>query len=113
MWQLANALRYMKSEFVVHRDMKLANVFLSEDMTVKIGDFGLAKTVTNFSAFVEGKCGTAGYMAPEVIKNQGPYSFEVDVWALGIFMYHMIVGRQPFHSDAYNNPEKRRDEIWK
>jgi len=42
MWQLAEATNYMQENLVMHRDLKLANVFLSKDMTVKIGDFGLA-----------------------------------------------------------------------
>ena len=102
MWQLTDACKYMKNNLVLHRDLKLANVFLSEEMTVKIGDFGLAKTLNDYSVWVEGKCGTPGYMAPEVVRGKDTYSFEADIWALGIFMFHMITGRQPFHSDLYD-----------
>jgi len=53
-----------------------------------------------------GKCGTPGYMAPEVVTDREAYSFEADVWALGIFMYHMIVGEAPFTSYQENREVK-------
>lgn len=106
--QLLEATKYMQDNSVIHRDLKLPNVFLSADMTVKIGDFGLAQTLPEYNKMINGQCGTPGYMAPEIIEGQ-LYSYEVDVWALGIFMYQMIVGRQPFESKKTVKEDKIKE----
>lgn len=84
---------------VIHRDLKLGNIFLDENMTVKIGDFGLAALLTNDSERKKTICGTPNYIAPEVLfgKEHG-HSYEVDVWSIGIILYAMIVGKPPFQS---------------
>ncbi|KFM76687.1 Serine/threonine-protein kinase PLK1, partial [Stegodyphus mimosarum] len=103
MLQLAEGVRYTHSQGVIHRDLKLGNMFLSEEMEVKIGDFGLATHVTNTEKC--GKkftvCGTPNYIAPEVLNMQG-YSFAADVWAMGCIMYAMLVGQPPFETATLN-----------
>ena len=69
-WQIIDAVRYMHENLVIHRDLKLNNVFLSADMQVKIGDFGLAVPLKAEQERRYSCLGTPGYMAPEVIKTK-------------------------------------------
>ena len=90
---------------MLHRDLKLGNVFMGNNMQLKIGDFGLA-TELKKGERRKSFCGTPNYMAPEVVLNnhkigggQGQeYGLGVDVWALGLFMYNFIEGKNPFHN---------------
>ncbi|KAG8200307.1 hypothetical protein JTE90_028491 [Oedothorax gibbosus] len=103
MHQLAEGVRYTHSQGVIHRDLKLGNMLLSEEMEVKIGDFGLATHVSNL-AKCDKKftvCGTPNYIAPEVLNMQG-HSFSADVWAMGCIMYAMLVGQPPFETSTLN-----------
>ncbi|XP_054712021.1 serine/threonine-protein kinase PLK1-like [Uloborus diversus] len=103
MLQLAEGVRYTHSQGVIHRDLKLGNMFLSEEMEVKIGDFGLATHISNTEKC--GRkftvCGTPNYIAPEVLNMQG-HSFAADVWAMGCIMYAMLVGQPPFETTTLN-----------
>lgn len=97
MHQLLNALKYLhENKKVVHRDLKLGNLFITENYDIKLGDFGL-------SAFIIGNqkkrtfCGTPNYLAPEIILNADiGHSFEVDIWSFGIILYTLLVGSPPF-----------------
>ncbi|KAK6541234.1 Cell cycle serine/threonine-protein kinase cdc5/MSD2 [Orbilia ellipsospora] len=97
--QMLGAVKYMHSRNVIHRDLKLGNIFLDEDMNVKIGDFGLAALLIDGTERKNTICGTPNYIAPEVLfgKDEG-HSFEVDLWSLGIILYAMLVGKPPFQS---------------
>lgn len=77
--------------------MKLGNLFLSPDLTLKLGDFGLAAKLRDPRERRKTLCGTPNYISPEVIMNQ-TYSYEVDVWAIGVILYTMLVGRPPFET---------------
>lgn len=100
MVQIVGAIKYLHSRRVLHRDLKLGNIFFDPDMNLKIGDFGLASVLPS----TEGSkkytiCGTPNYIAPEVLggKNVG-HSFEVDIWAIGIMMYALLIGKPPFQA---------------
>ncbi|XP_014791637.1 PREDICTED: serine/threonine-protein kinase PLK1-like [Calidris pugnax] len=77
--------QYLHSQRVIHRDLKLGNLFLSDDMEVKIGDFGLATKVEYDGERKKTLCGTPNYIAPEVLGKKG-HSFEVDIWSIGCIM---------------------------
>ena len=82
----------------MHRDIKLENVVVTDNDEVRLIDFGLAKVMTGPK--LEGSCGTPFYMAPEVIK--GSYGLEADNWSLGVLLYFMVSGLQPFqHKTKY------------
>ncbi|XP_059835714.1 serine/threonine-protein kinase PLK1 [Hypanus sabinus] len=91
--------QYLHNNQVIHRDLKLGNLFLNDDMEVKIGDFGLATTVQYEGERKKTLCGTPNYIAPEVIGKKG-HSFEVDVWSLGCIMYTLLVGKPPFETSC-------------
>lgn len=92
-------MQYIHRQKVIHRDLKLGNLFLTGDMQLKVGDFGLAAQI-----FYEGEkkktvCGTPNYLAPEVLESkEGGHSYEVDYWSIGVIFYTMMCGRPPFES---------------
>lgn len=114
MMQLLNGCRYLHNNRVIHRDLKLGNIFLSDDMMVKIGDFGLATKIEYDGERKKTLCGTPNYIAPEVLCKKG-HSFEVDVWSLGCILYTLLVGKPPFETsclkETYNRIKKNNYTI--
>ncbi len=91
---IANALAYCERHHVVHRDVKPQNIFVSEDGTYKLGDFGVAKTIEQTTGGT--RTGTFNYMAPEVYMNQ-PYGSKADIYTLGLVLYWLLNERRlPF-----------------
>ena len=81
---------------LVHRDIKPENVLLAVDGRVKVADFGLARAVTEVTATTTGTVlGTVAYLAPELVAH-GTSDTRTDVYAVGILLYEMLTGRQPF-----------------
>jgi len=102
--QLVDGVSYIHSQNIIHRDLKLGNLFLTENMAVKIGDFGLA---TRLGQEKKGTiCGTPNYISPEVLNKDG-HSFPADVWALGCVMYALLVGQPPFETSTLKETYSR------
>ncbi|PVD34362.1 hypothetical protein C0Q70_05633 [Pomacea canaliculata] len=97
--QVVEGMQYLQRHHIMHRDLKLSNLLLTQDMNIKIADFGLAIRLTEPEEKHFTMCGTPNYMAPEVAKKEahGP---EVDVWSLGCMLYTMLVGTNPFDTDT-------------
>lgn len=103
MVQIIGAIKYLHSRRVIHRDLKLGNIFFDPDMCLKIGDFGLATVLNSSESRRYTICGTPNYIAPEVLGGkQTGHSFEVDLWAVGIMMYALLVGKPPFQAKDVN-----------
>ncbi|RHZ89051.1 hypothetical protein Glove_19g94 [Diversispora epigaea] len=96
MLQLLDAVEYMHDRNILHRDLKLENIFISEDMDLKVGDFGLSVELESTDQRFNYSCGTVNYMAPEVLNTKIGHSFEADIWSLGVIMFMMIFGESPF-----------------
>ncbi|XP_051820691.1 serine/threonine-protein kinase PLK1 [Antechinus flavipes] len=97
--QIVLGCQYLHENKVIHRDLKLGNLFLNDEMEVKIGDFGLATRVEYDGERKRTLCGTPNYIAPEVLSKKG-HSFEVDVWSIGCIMYTLLVGKPPFETSC-------------
>lgn len=101
MWQLLQAVIYMHDQNVIHRDLKLGNLFLDKDLNIKVGDLGLATRLEDKDEKRKTICGTPNYIAPEVIQNDKSkrgHSFEVDVWSMGVIMYTILIGKPPYEA---------------
>jgi len=104
--QILLGVKYLHEQKIIHRDLKLGNIFLNDEMEIKLGDFGLA-TKENFEG--ERKrtlCGTPNYIAPEVLTKKG-HSYEVDVWSIGCILYTLLVGKPPFETQTLKETYKR------
>ncbi|XP_076123360.1 serine/threonine-protein kinase PLK1 isoform X1 [Alosa pseudoharengus] len=99
MRQTIQGCQYLHNNRVIHRDLKLGNLFLNEEMEVKIGDFGLATRIEFDGERKKTLCGTPNYIAPEVLCKKG-HSFEVDIWSLGCILYTLLVGKPPFETSC-------------
>jgi polo-like kinase 1 len=95
---MINALKYLHQHRIIHRDLKLGNLFLSEKMEIKIGDFGLATKLDFDGEKKRTICGTPNYIAPEVLEGKAGHSYEVDLWSLGVIIYTLIIGKPPFET---------------
>lgn len=99
MVQLLGACHYMHNHQVIHRDLKLGNIFLDVNMNVKVGDFGLAALIESPGERKKTICGTPNYIAPEVLfDTANGHSFEVDTWSIGVILYTLVIGRPPFQT---------------
>jgi len=107
MVQIINAMKYLHANRVIHRDLKLGNLFLSEKMEIKVGDFGLATKLEFDGEKKRTICGTPNYIAPEILDGKVGHSYEVDVWSIGVIMYTMLVGKPPFETPDVKTTYKK------
>ena len=96
--QLIKAMKYLRLNRIIHRDLKLSNLFLTDKMELKVGDFGLATKLDFEGERKRTVCGTPNYVAPEILNRKTGYSYEVDIWSLGVIIYTLIIGKTPFES---------------
>ena len=82
----------------IHRDVKPENVLIAEDGRIKIGDFGLARATSANTATGQQLLGTIAYLAPELM-TPGTADARADIYALGIMLYEMLTGEQPYRGD--------------
>lgn len=97
--QVVDGLLYLHSHHILHRDMSLANLLITKQMTIKISDFGLATQLTRPDEKHMTLCGTPNYISPEVA-SRASHGLPADVWGLGCMLYTFLVGRPPFDTDG-------------
>lgn len=106
--QILKAVKFMHKNKVIHRDLKLGNLFLGDNMQIKIGDFGLATIIEFQGQLRHTICGTPNYIAPEILEGKsGGHSYEVDLWAIGVIIFTLLTGRPPFETDDVKETYKR------
>ncbi|XP_065770636.1 G protein-coupled receptor kinase 4 isoform X9 [Muntiacus reevesi] len=103
--ELCCGLEDLQRERIVYRDLKPENILLDDHGHIRISDLGLALEVPEGEK-INGRVGTLGYMAPEVISSES-YTFSPDWWGLGCLIYEMIEGRSPFKK--YKEKVKREE----
>jgi NIMA (never in mitosis gene a)-related kinase len=99
--QICDAIQHMHERRIMHRDLKPANIFLTLDGTVKVGDLGLSREMSENTIQAHSKVGTPLYMSPEVLKGDG-YDFKSDIWSLGCILYELAMLKSPFKAEGLN-----------
>ncbi len=95
--QICTALKYLHYKKIIHRDIKPANIFMNSLNQIKLGDFGISKNLKTYG-FASSFVGSTYYMAPEIVDGEN-YSFEADIWALGVTFYELMNLKKPFRAN--------------
>jgi serine/threonine-protein kinase len=98
--QLCDGLAYAHEQGVVHRDVKPDNVFLLEDGSVKLLDFGIAKLTSSNLTRQGDVLGSASYMSPEQVGGSDSVDGRADVFSTGVMLYELLTGHKPFEAEA-------------
>jgi serine/threonine-protein kinase len=98
--QLCDGLSYAHEQGVVHRDVKPDNVFILEDGSVKLLDFGIAKLTTSTLTRQGDVLGSASYMSPEQVGGSESVDGRADVFSTGVMLYELLTGKKPFEGDS-------------
>ncbi|XP_033116880.1 uncharacterized protein LOC117116878 isoform X2 [Anneissia japonica] len=93
--QMVTAIRYIHDHNVLHRDLKTANIFLTKEGIIKMGDFGIAKVMSSNNRGANTVLGTPYYISPEICEGK-PYNDKSDIWALGCILYEMACLQKTF-----------------
>jgi len=96
--QIIEGIAYIHSKKILHRDIKLDNIFLDGKGRVKIADFGVSKTVKKGEIMKE-QSGTPAYIAPEIIRDKGYKGFKADLWSAGVVLFALLYGTVPFKAN--------------
>ena len=118
--QIILGIKHIHSQNIVHRDVKLENILIDLNNTIKICDFGIGRILSSPDELIHDQCGTPMYMAPEILlssKEKGYKGFPVDIWSAGIALYIMLSGTLPFSVknendsflDGNNNNNKKKN----
>jgi serine/threonine-protein kinase len=99
--QLCKALQYAHEKGIIHRDLKPSNLMITQEGSLKLTDFGIAKD-TDVTALTgqNSTIGTAAYMSPEQCKGDKNLTNKSDLYSLGIVFYELITGKKPFYADT-------------
>jgi len=90
-------LEYLHSKQIIHRDIKLLNLFMTKDKKIKIGDMGMSVHVEEGEMIIS-RVGTPLYIAPELVKKE-KYDYKIDIWSFGCSLYHLAKTSPPFNDE--------------
>uniref|UniRef100_A0A3Q1HZL0 non-specific serine/threonine protein kinase n=1 Tax=Acanthochromis polyacanthus TaxID=80966 RepID=A0A3Q1HZL0_9TELE len=98
--QITSAVHYCHKNGVAHRDLKLENILLDQDLNVKLADFGLSNHFRS-GTLLQTYCGSPLYAAPEIVKGRPYQGPEVDCWAMGVLLYALVYSSMPFDGASH------------
>ena len=91
--QITFALQYLHKKSILHRDLKTQNIFMAKNGMLKLGDFGISRTLSHENDFATTGIGTPQYLSPEICRQQ-KYDYKSDIWSLGCVLYEMCALRK-------------------
>ena len=105
--QLCHGIKEIHDKKIIHRDLKPDNIFINNDMVIKIGDFGISKQFNSYKTYTltTKKLGTEYYAAPEII-DDGAYNEKSDIWSLGCIIYELF-NLSIYYNDKFMNEIKK------
>jgi mitogen-activated protein kinase 15 len=99
-YQVLKSLKFIHSGDIIHRDLKPSNIFINSDCQIKLGDFGLARTLTSGKSQIKGiitdYVATRWYRAPEMLMGSSKYTKSIDMWSVGCIFYELLSARPLF-----------------
>ncbi|XP_044300103.1 serine/threonine-protein kinase Nek5 isoform X1 [Varanus komodoensis] len=99
--QICLGLKHIHDRKILHRDVKAQNIFLNNSgITAKLGDFGIARMLSNTMEFARTCIGTPYYLSPEICENRS-YNNKTDIWSLGCVLYELCTLKHPFEGDSF------------
>lgn len=107
-YPLLKTIKYLHNNKIIHRDLKPGNLFIHNKL-LHIGDFGYSYIINSNNNFPANIVGTTQYMAPELLENylefneSFNYSYEVDIWSIGVILYELLFQKKPFGWSNYKN----------
>jgi|Transcript_10864 BR serine/threonine kinase len=99
--QIISGLEYCHMHRICHRDLKLENILLDLNYTIKIADFGMA-SLSIPGIMLKTFCGSPHYASPEIISNEPYNGIKSDIWSCGIILYALVIGKLPFDENNDN-----------
>jgi len=109
-YQLLKALKFLHSGGVIHRDLKPSNLLLNSDCLLKVGDFGLARSIDRDNVLTD-YVATRWYRAPEILLGSQQYTAGVDMWSVGCILGELIGGKPMFPGSSTMNQLDRILEL--
>ena len=97
--QIVNAMIYLHEKFIIHNDIKLENILIDFNGNIKISDFGYSVQLNSLDDTRNRNVGTVDYLSPEKL-NKEDYSFQSDVWAIGVLYYELLFEKPPFWKEC-------------
>ncbi|KAL4429436.1 hypothetical protein ABPG74_021023 [Tetrahymena malaccensis] len=108
--QLCLAVKYLHDRKYIHRDIKIHNIFLSNENIVKLGDFGISIQLDKSEIYAKTQLGTPYYLSPEVVQGKH-YDQKVDIWMIGCFLYEICELARPFQGATWSEVDYKIQNI--